>query len=120
MPNDDKWQQAYRALLDAQSTLNDDGRRIAAFEAKYGRDYIDAVDVLSARIAALESVLRELVGVDDLPPGWVSMSVNTEPLDICGYCGALAEYHQEERHWHADHTDDCPVARARRLLDGAG
>jgi hypothetical protein len=78
------------------------------------------VTVTWDELAEAMEVLRELVGVDDLPPGWVSMSVNTKPLDICGYCGALAEYHQEERHWHADHTDDCPVAHARRLLDGAG
>lgn len=84
------------------------------------RDLVAELDATRAQVAEARDVLRELVGVDDLPPGWVSVSATTEPLDICGYCGALAEYHQEERHWHADHTDDCLVARARALLDGAG
>jgi len=71
---------------------------------------------LLVEVEALRELLREFAAFDELPPGWVAKSINTEPLDICGYCGALANYIPVDTRWHADHYDDCPVALASALL----
>lgn len=74
---------------------------------------------LEAHVAVLETALRALVDADGLPPGWVTRSVNTEPLTCCGYCGSLVAYFPSQRLWECDHYDDCPVSVAQALLQPA-